>query len=164
MREMKTSTTNRSFKHGYASEKIGYCSIYNTWTGMRERCHNPRNQMFPRYGGRGIKVCERWMKFSNFLADMGPKPPGGRAVSIDRIDNNGDYEPENCRWTTAKQQARNRSNNTFLSLDELTMTQGEWELRLGLSKGTIYHRIKAGWSLERALTAPKIIGTRKRNK
>jgi hypothetical protein len=79
---------------------------YRTWCAMRERCGSKKHRAYPRYGGRGITVCERWQKFSNFLADMGARPPG---TSIDRIDNNGNYEPGNCRWATAIQQRRNQS-------------------------------------------------------
>lgn len=92
-------------KHG-----LSFSVEYRVWTGMRERCRNPKQASYLLYGGRGIAVCERWNDFNNFLQDMGPRPVGKR-ISIDRIDNEGDYEPGNCRWTTPKENTNNRRNS-----------------------------------------------------
>jgi hypothetical protein len=92
-----------NIKHGYS---VNRQSCYKTWVDMRQRCNNPNNNDYKHYGGRGIKVCNRWLEsFNNFLEDMGEKPEG---LSIDRIDVNGNYEPSNCKWATRKEQTDNR--------------------------------------------------------
>jgi hypothetical protein len=97
-------TRERNARHGHAYRgKV--TSAYSRWVTMLQRCFNPNHKDYHLYGGRGVTVCERWLDFVNFLADMGEPPPG---LSLDRINVNGDYEPNNCRWATASEQARNR--------------------------------------------------------
>ena len=144
-------------KHGAASKFADpeLRAIYNIWCSMKERCTVPSQKRFGRYGGRGIAVCDRWMKsFENFLADMGRRTSPQH--SIDRWpDMNGNYEPTNCRWATVEMQARNRSNNHVIEFRGESRCITEWAEILGIKMGTISQRInKYGWSVERALTTP----------
>lgn len=124
---------------------------YEVWSGMRERCENPMDHKYPSYGARGIKVCERWKTFENFLSDMGPRPSAQH--SIDRKDNNGDYSAENCRWATRKEQARNRRDNHFLEFDGKRLTIAEWSELTGIRYDNIKNRINnLGWSVQKTLT------------
>ena len=133
-----------------------YPPEYGNWLSMRARCNDRHNKDWPRYGGRGIKVCERWSVrihgFRNFLADMGPRPPGH---TIDRINNDGDYEPSNCRWGTLRQQGNNTRTNRFATINGETRTITEWARHYGVHDRLVWDRLKHGWDLERALTAPK---------
>lgn len=124
---------------------------YQSWQAMRNRCTNPRAVDFARYGGRGIGVCQRWIQFQNFLTDMGERPTG---TSLDRIDNAGDYSPENCRWATRKEQCRNRRSSRHICYRGEVLTLAEWIERLGLKKGLIENRLKHGWSPARAFETP----------
>ncbi len=114
---------------------------YVSWMGMKGRCLNPNNEAFARYGGRGISVCSAWLDFAGFLSDMGERPHGS---SLDRIDNNGDYEPGNCRWATSVEQARNRRSNRRISIDGVSATVSEWAERSGIPKTRIIDRLDAG--------------------
>lgn len=120
---------------------------YQVWQGMLRRCANPRMPGFPNYGGRGITVCERWRdSFENFYADMGRRPSADH--SIDRIDNDGPYSPENCRWATRSEQARNKSTNRVLTYRGITATVAEWSERTGIHHRTITSRLRDhGWAV-----------------
>jgi hypothetical protein len=127
--------------------------IYHTWHQMLRRCENSAFYDYRYYGARGIRVCERWHKFENFYADMGDKP--GRGYSLDRYpDNDGNYEPGNCRWATRKEQSRNRRSNRPLTFNGKTQILGEWAKEIGVKSNTLSCRIRNGWTLERALTIP----------
>lgn len=122
------------------------------WANMLNRCRSPKSPNWCRYGGRGITVCERWFKFKNFLEDMGQRPSDKH--SIDRIDNDGNYEPRNCRWATSREQSLNRRKTRRLTHDGETAPLAVWAERSGLSYAALAGRIDAGWAIERALVEP----------
>lgn len=141
-------TRKRSTTHGM-SRSSEHC----IWTKMIQRCTNPSDKKYSSYGGRGIAVCESWRKsFQAFYADMGPRPSTGH--SIERIDNDGDYSPENCRWATATEQGNNKRNNHMLTFDGRTMTLAQWDRERGFRGGVILYRLQHGWSIEEAITTP----------
>lgn len=122
---------------------------YASWAQMIQRCYNQNNPKYPHYGGRGISVCDRWVKFENFVADMGIRPIG---KTIHRINNDGNYCPDNCKWAGNIEQARNRTNNRLLTFQGETFTAVEWAERIGLSYVALRMRLHRGWSTERALS------------
>lgn len=126
---------------------------WKSWMHMKSRCFTPSDAKYPDYGARGITVCDRWRdSFENFLADMGPKP--SRKHTIDRIDNDGNYEPGNCRWATNREQCNNRRSNVILEFRGERMNATQWAQRLGVDPNRITARIRLGWTAERALTQP----------
>lgn len=126
---------------------------FKAWTGMRNRCYYPGQDSFEHYGGRGIRVCERWRSsFENFLVDMGPKPTPKH--SLDRINPDGDYEPDNCRWATTFQQANNKSSNRPIEYQGRTQTVAQWARDFNLDPRTVLSRLRRGWSVEDTLTRP----------
>lgn len=143
---MRAETVSaRQRKHGMSSS-----GTYATWSSMIQRCANPNKKEYGRYGGRGIKVCERWKTFELFVADMGKRPAG---LTIDRIDSNGDYEPGNCRWATYKQQANNTARNRRYTFKGKTLTMREWARTLGITDSSLSERLDK-WPVEIALGLP----------
>lgn len=125
---------------------------FKIWDGMKQRCHCPTDPGYERYGGRGIFVCQRWRdSFEAFLADMGTRPEG---CSIDRIDNDGPYSPDNCRWATPKQQQRNRRANRMFTINGETRCMSEWAEAFGVDYKTLKARIRQGWEINDALNRP----------
>ena len=126
--------------------------LYITWRNMKQRCYNPNNVSYRQYGGRGIEVCEEWK--SNFLAFYNWAMANGYAdnLTIDRIDVNGNYEPDNCRWASVKEQNNNKSSNHLITYKGKTQTIKQWAEELGISSYTICSRLNQNWDIERALT------------
>lgn len=130
--------------HGHS-----YSGAYGTWTNMKARCLRETSDVYSGYGGRGIKVCERWMSFENFLEDMGERP---EEKTLDRIDNDGNYCKENCRWATKSEQMNNRSNSRFLEYKGEVKTMRDWAVSIGMDYNKLNSRINTlKWSVERAL-------------
>lgn len=142
---IKVNTT-----HGLAGRRI-----YVIWQHMIRRCTNPKDKRYSDYGGRGIKVCERWFKFENFYEDM--KVGYDDKLTLDRFPNkNGDYEPNNCRWATYTQQNRNRRDNRYLACNGVSMTLAEWAEKMNVDVRLIHHRLNRGWDEEAAILTPKL--------
>lgn len=131
--------------------RMSHTRIYKTWSLMKRRCLNINDRRYHDYGGRGIKVCQRWMKFENFFEDMGT-PPAGK--TLDRINNCGDYEPGNCRWATRSEQQNNRRNNHFLKCGKKVKTIAQWVKITGSKFSRIATRIHRGWSATDAVFLP----------
>lgn len=128
-------------------------SAYWCWANIVQRCCNPNNPAYPRYGGRGITIHPQWRKsFWAFLADMGDRP--SKSHSIDRIDNSGNYEPVNCRWATPREQNRNSRRNIMLTYKGITLSRQDWAERLGVDSNSIRDRLRRGWTVEKTLSTP----------
>jgi len=127
---------------------------YKVWDSMNRRCNSPSCRAYPLYGGRGIKVCERWsgpQGFPHFLLDMGEKPDG---LSLDRIDNDGPYSPENCRWTDVVTQGNNRRTNKIFTHAGESLTLADWARKKGVSDNTMRERLKRGWTIADCIDKP----------
>lgn len=124
---------------------------YQAWNGMRSRCLNPRSRSHQSYGGRGIKICDRWLDFENFFADMGPAPDG---MTLERKDVNGNYEPNNCIWASDEAQRNNKRNSLLIEYQGQVKTATQWERHFSLRRGLVAYRYKHGWPLEELFSRP----------
>ncbi len=146
-------------RHGHARKDSPFRSEYLAWRNMRRRCSAEYVREFHNYGGRGIEVCERWQNdFQAFLDDVGIRP--SKDHSLDRIDNDGNYEPDNVRWATRKQQQRNTRANRLIEFDGRRMTIADWTDETGIAQDTIRGRLERGWSARDTLKTP--VGSRGR--
>ena len=141
------SPISPSLRHGLAD-----CGEYKVWSAMLQRCNNPKCRVYRHYGGRGITVCIRWLKFEDFFTDMGPRP--FRSAWLERLNNNIGYSLDNCAWVTPSQNGRNKRNSRFLTLGNERLCVTAWSEKTGIPIPTIYGRIKSGWPIERVLTEP----------
>lgn len=148
---------NGNFKHGL------YRSTENIiWMGIKGRCYTPTSTSYKNYGARGIKMCDRWKNsFENFLADMGKRP--SKKHSIERINNNGNYEPSNCKWATNLEQSKNKRTTKKIAFNGEVYCMIEWAEKLNISYQTLQHRFMNGWNIEEALTTPLIEANSHRN-
>ena len=126
--------------------------MFSAWMMMRQRCNNPNAQGYERYGGRGIGYDPRWDDFASFLEDMGERPSPKH--SLNRIDNDGDYTPENCEWATYKAQTKNTTSNVMVTIGDKTLCVSDWAEVYGIRRVTVYARILRGWDEVRAITTP----------
>jgi len=131
-------------KHGGHRDKEN-----GIWREMWQRCTNPKNICYSYYGGRGVKVCDRWKKYENFIADVGVRPNPG--MTLDRIDNNLGYQPGNVRWATRQEQSNNTRANRWLTFEGSTLTVSQWSRKVGVKRATIFSRLSYGWPLEEVL-------------
>lgn len=142
-----------SIRHGHSRDGQG--TAYRSWLSMNNRCYCPSNPEFENYGGRGIYVCERWRGeagFTNFLLDMGERPSG--RYSIDRVDNDGIYEPSNCRWATSKEQHRNKSTNVMINIGGEVKCLKDWCFYYNINYSTVQARIRKGQTPKLAIIEP----------
>lgn len=143
----KEILTDRNTKHGLSG-----LAEYSIWLGMRQRCQNPDNRDYGSYGGRGIRVCQRWSRFENFISDMGRRP--SPTHTLEREDNDGHYSPDNCVWADRKTQSRNKRNVPLYEFDGSKKSLAEWSELSGVHVNTLRKRLSKGWILQRAMSQP----------
>lgn len=139
---------------------VEYKPEYHSWRNMQKRCFDPKNQAYRYYGARGITVCERWKSFRNFLLDMGRKPHPRFTIERENVD--GGYEPSNCKWIARSEQGRNKRNSVFVTYAGRRMLLIDAIDDMGLSRGLVQNRLRAGWTLAQALSLPPLPSGRTR--
>ena len=137
--------------HGYAHKE----ALYETWKNMKRRCYDPTNKRAKFYLEKGVTVCDEWRNDYSAFRNWALKNGYKKGLTIDRINNDGNYCPENCRWATAKIQANNQSRNRLLTYNGETLTMSEWADKLGITYGTINHRVQRGWPMTRIVNTPQ---------
>lgn len=144
----RESISRRKTSHGMSEHKA-----FAVWRSLIARCTNPKHRAWPNYGGRGVQVCERWLaSFGNFWVDMGPTYREG--LTIERLDNNAGYAPENCAWVTYSRQARNKRTNVMLKTPWGLLTVADAADRAGLNRSTVHYRVANGWPEHMLLVPP----------
>lgn len=143
----RKNSSQRNSTHGMSKSPE-----YYIWDSMKQRCCNAKSKGFKAYGGKGISLCDEWLSFDNFFADMGNRPDD--KSQIDRIDNNKGYSKENCRWVSMTENCRNKGNNRLITYNNVTKCMSAWAEETGLKRVTIQHRLNAGWSDADAITKP----------
>lgn len=153
-RKLEILKKQQKKKHGHSLSENGKATKeYDAWRAMKKRCLDPKNDSYERYGARGITICEQWLtSFITFLADVGEAPT--KEHSIDRINNEGNYEPGNVKWSTAEEQANNRRNNHNITIGTETKNIKQWAKVYGIDNNLAGERLRAGWSVERTFTEP----------
>lgn len=144
----------RRSKEFHTSHGLCHTRLHEIWTGMKTRCANPKNSHYRHYGGRGITVCKEWQSFEPFY-EWAMANGYSDDLTIDRINNDGNYEPNNCRWATTKQQMNNYSRNRLITYDGVTKTMSEWSNHVGLKYSVLCDRMRRNWPIERALFTPQ---------
>lgn len=142
-----------NYRHG-----MRYTRIYNIWKSMQQRCKNPNSINYKNYGAKGVLVCKEWSDNFEAFRDWAMANGYNDNLTIDRINVNGNYEPENCRWVSYKEQANNKSNNRLVEFKGEIHTLGEWSSITGVKLSTIWARLQRGWSIEKTLTTKVVVG------
>lgn len=142
----------RGDKHPMYKHGLYGTPLYKKWMAMKRRCLNPKDISYKNYGGRGIAICEKWLSFEGFNEDMSSSFTPG--MSLERIDNNGNYEKNNCKWIPLDEQAKNKRSVVLYEHGGKRMSVGEWEKVLGVKRGTIRARVRNGWPISEAIRTP----------